>query len=178
MAKDENTYFFKMITIQGSHFAKVYNISEIDDIYPGRRFVSRGKPFEWCQNYSDSGIPTPGITLQNPVPMIHFCDNAIDLLMWYRIGMKSISPWQEVYFFEILPLSPVHKQTCNDKNKLYQCGAWHIEIIRQITIGEIFRIASQEIKDNIDEIINRYPDQNMMKIILYIQENVIRKRQK
>lgn len=175
MKKTDNKRFFKMIFLQGSHFAKTYNISEIDDIYPGQRFVSRGKEFEWCQKYSKSGKPSPGITLQTVIPMLHFCDNAVDLLMWYLVGMKSMSPWQEIYFFEIEPLSPVHKQRCNDKNQFFQCGAQNIEIKKQLTMGDILRIADQEITENIDEIINRYPNQNMMKIILHIQNNVIQK---
>lgn len=172
----ENKRFFKMIAVQNSHFAHTYNISDINDIYPGQRFVSRGKRFEWCQSYSKSGAARPGVTLQTRAPMIHFCDNAIDLLMWYYIGMGITSPYQEIYFFEIKPLSPVHKQRCNDKNKLYQCGAWHIEITQPLTMGDILRLADQEIQNNIDEIINRYPDQNMLKLIVHIQDNVIRKR--
>lgn len=168
--------FFKMITVHNSHFAQTYNILDIDEIYPGQRFVSRGRLFDWCKQYSKSGIPQPGITLQTEIPMIHFTDNAIDLLMWYYVGMGDITPWHEMYFFEIKPLSPIHKERCNDKNKLYQCGAWHIEIEQPLTMGDILRIADQEIQDNIDEIINRYPDKNMLKLITHVQDNVVRKR--
>ena len=165
-----------MIAVQNSHFASMYNISEIEELYHGRRFVSRGKRFEWCQKYSKSGRASAGLTLQTDIPMIHFCDNAIDLLMWYYKGMSPVSPYQEIYFFEIKPLSPVHKQRCNDKNKLYQCGAWHIEIVQPLTMGDILRAADLEIQQNMEEIINRYPDQNMLKLIMHVQDNVIRKR--
>lgn len=176
MNTQENRRFFKMISVQNSHFGQKYNISDIDEIYPGRRFVSHGKRFEWCLRYNKSGVPRPGITLQTDIPMIHFCDNAIDLLMWYYVGMGLASPWQEIYFFEVKPLSPVHKQRCNDKNKLYQCGAWHVEIVKPMTMGDILRVADQEIQNNTEEIINRYPDKNMLKLIMHIQDNVIRKR--
>lgn len=172
----ENKRFFKMIPVQNSRFVRTYNIADINDVYPGQRFVSRGKPYEWCQIYSKSGAAQPGLALQTQVPMIHFCDNAIDLLMWYYVGIQDALPYQEIYFFEIKPLSPVHKQRCNDKNKLYQCGAWHIEITQPLTMADILRLADQEIQNNIDEIINRYPDQNMLKLIVHVQDNVTRKR--
>ena len=165
-----------MIPVQNSRFVRTYKIADINDVYPGQRFVSRGKLYEWCQKYSKSGAAQPGLALQTQVPMIHFCDNAIDLLMWYYVGIQDALPYQEIYFFEIKPLSPVHKQRCNDKNKLYQCGAWHIEITQPLTMGDILRLADQEIQNNIDEIINRYPDQNMLKLIVHVQDNVIRKR--
>lgn len=168
--------FFKLIAVQNSHFAETFGISEIEEINPGRRFIAKGKPYEWCQWYSKSGNAYPRVSLQSPMPLIHFSDNAIDLLMWYYKGMGVTSPYQEVYFFEIKPLSPVYKQRCNDKNELYQCGAQHIEVVQPLTMGDILRVADQEIQNNIDEIINRYPDQNMLKLIVHIQDNVMRKR--
>ena len=176
MNPQENKRFFKMIALHNSRFAKVFNISEVEEIYPGRRFVAQGKPYEWCQWYSKSGKPSPKVSLQTHAPMIHFADNAIDLLMWYYVGMGVNSPYQEVYFFEINPLTQVHKQRCSDKNNLYQCGAQRIEIVQQMTLGDIFRAANQEIQNNTDEIINRYPDKNMLKLIMHVQNNIIRKR--
>ena len=176
MKPQENKRFFKMVALQNSRFVKDFDISEIDEIYPGRQFTAKGKPYEWCQWYSKSGNPNPKVSLQTNVPMIHFSDNTIDLLMWYYVGMRFSSPYQEVYFFEIKPMSQVHKQRCNDKNNLYQCGAQRIEIVQQVTMGDIFRIANQEIQNNTDEIINRYPDKNMLKLIMHVQNNIIRKR--
>ena len=176
MNPQENKRFFKMIALHNSRFAKIFNISEVEEIYPGRCFTAKGKPYEWCQWYSKSGNAHPKVSLQTPVPMIHFADNAIDLLMWYYVGMRITSPYQVVYFFEIKPLSPVYKQRCNDENNLYQCGAQRIEIVQPLTMGDILRIADQEIQNNTSEIINRYPDKNMLKLIMYIQNNVIRKR--
>ena len=176
MKQQENKRFFKMVSVQNSRFMEEFYRSEIEDIYPGRQFTAKGKPYEWCQWYSKSGAAHPRVSLQSPMPVIHFSDNTIDMLMWYYVGMGLTSPYQEVYFFEINPLTQVYKQRCIDKNKLYQCGAQRIEIVQQMTMGDVFRVANQEIQNNTDEIINRYPDKNMLKLIMHIQNNIIPKR--
>lgn len=173
---DKNTKrFFKLIPVQHSRFATTYNIRDVDDIYPGRRFVSRGKLYDWCAIFDNSGYRQRGLSIHYAVPLIHFCDNAIDLLMWYYVSMKQSLPYSEVYFFEIKPLAPVHKERCIDKDGLYQCGAHTIEIVKQLSFGDILRIADQEIDKKRDKIIKRYPEQNMFKLIKYVQDNVYKK---
>lgn len=170
---DKNTKrFFKLVPMQCSRFAKTYNIQDVDDIYPGRRFVSRGQLYDWCAIFDDSGYRQRGLGVHSAVPLIHFCDNTIDLLMWYYVSIKPCLPYSEVYFFEIKPLSPVHKQRCIDTDRLYQCGSHTIEIVKQLSFGDVLRIANQEIENECEQIIKRYPEQNMFKLIKYVQDNV------
>ncbi len=172
----KNRRFFKLIMMQKSYFADTYDIHSPYDINPGQCFFAKGKRFDWCQYIDDNGFSHPKVCVWNEQPQIHFCDNAIDLLMWYIVGLGEANWFNEVYFYEIIPMLPYCKQRCNDKNNLFQCGAPGIKIVRQLTIGDVFRIANKEIKKNIKEIINRYPNQNMMKLILCVQDNVIEHR--
>mgnify|MGYP003307134257 CR=1 FL=1 len=172
----EKPRFFKLIMMQDSFFADTYNIDSPDDIYPGQCFFAKGKQFEWCTHTDSIGFCHPKVCLWNEWPLIHFCDNAIDLLMWYKIGLHDENWFREIYFYEITPSLPYYKERCKDKNRLFQCGARGIKIIRHLTMDDVLRIAKKEINNNIEEIINRYPDQNMMKLILYVQENAKNKR--
>ena len=168
MKKNDNKRFFKMIFLQGSHFAKTYNISEIDNIYPGQRFVSHGKAIEWCQKYSKSGTPSPGITLQTAIPMIHFCDNAVDILMWY---WEVFDFGLDVHFVEIKPVGTVYKNRANDETALWQCGVNKFEFVRHTTIKEVAQDACREIDAKCSEIIARYPQYNMQQVIRRIKRS-------
>lgn len=167
--------YFKLIPMKYSRFVKTYNIGDVEEIWPGRRFVSRGMPYDWCAIFDNSGYRNPGVTIQSVVPMIHFCDNVIDLLLWYFVSLKSCLPYTEVYFFEVKPLSKVYKQQCNDKDGLWQCGAHTIEIVQQLDFGDVLRLANQDIDNKIPTIIKQYPQHNILKLVHYIKNNVYEK---
>ena len=170
MNTNKKKHFFKMIITQGSRFADAYNIMHVEDILPDQVFRAQGKPFEWCVRFDASGQVCPGVPVFSQEPVIHFCDNAIDLLMWYYKGWDG-PVYNETYFFEVEPIGAIYKNQCNDKNHFWQCGANKIKIVRQVSFGELLRVASDEIKQNLDEIINRYPEHNMLKLILHVKNN-------
>lgn len=171
----KHTRYFKLIPMNCSRFVETYNIGDVDDIWPGRRFVSRGQPYDWCAYYDESGRRFPRVSIHSMIPVIHFCDDVIDLLMWYLVSFKSSLPYNEVRFFEVKPLSKVYKQQCNDKAGLWQCGAHTIEIVQEMDFGDILRLANRNIDNRIPELINRYPEHNVLKLVQYIKNNVYEK---
>lgn len=175
MKRTKNKRFFKLVMMNYSYFTDTYNITSPEDLYPTRRFYARGRRFDWCSHTDADGFLAPDVCVWNAHPLIHFCDNAIDMLMWYWVGMDDYPSFSEVYFYEIVPSLPYYKERCNDKNQFFQCGARAIQVIRQLSTGDVMRIAAREIESDMDEIIHRYPDQNMMKYIMRIRENVIQK---
>lgn len=175
MKTTKKKHFYKLVLMDCSRFAEMYHINSIDDIYPGQVFIARGKPFEWCQDLDDDLYPKPAVPVFTAEPVIHFCDNAIDTLMWYFTGLGDNISFYEAYFLEVVPTIPVYKQVCIDENKLWQCGARAIKVIRHVPYGEMLRIADKEIKRNRVGIINRYPNKNMFKLIQYIKNNVYKK---
>lgn len=167
--------FFKLVMMQSSFFVGDYGIDCPEDIYPQQVFAAKGTPRKWCTWEDEHGFINPRVCLWNEKPLIHFCDNAIDMLMWYWVGMDDMPSYQEVYFYEIIPCVPYYKGRCIDNNDLFQCGATHIRIKKQLSTGDVMRIALSEIDKNPDEIINRYPNHNMLKIMMRIRESVIQK---
>lgn len=167
--------FFKLIMGQPSFFAGEYGIDCPEDIYPDQVFAAKGTPRKWCIWEDKQGFAQPKVCLWNEKPLIHFCDNVVDMLMWYWVGLDDIVSYREVYFYEVIPCIPYYKERCIDDNNLFQCGATHIRIKKQLSTGDVMRIALSEINKNPDEIINRYPDLNMLKYMMRIRESVIQK---
>lgn len=167
--------FFKLIIGRPSFFGVKYGIDGPEDIYPNQVFVAKGKHREWCVWEDKCGEFYPKVCLWNKNPLIHFCDNMVDMLMWYWVGLAEITPYREVYFYEVVPCAPYYKERCIDDNNLFQCGAKRIRIKKQLSTGDVMRIALSEINKNPDEIINRYPDLNMLKYMMRIRESVIQK---
>jgi len=95
-------------------------------------------------------------------PMIHFCDNAFDTMLWHSYAFADSSP-----IYEIKPLGQVIKQQCDDDCRLYQCGSHKIEIVHQIDKHEMFERAVSEFLQNPKAKIAMYPNlqDKMPKII-------------
>ena len=176
MKSKNKTHFYKMILMQSSFFVRAYGIAEPEELCPGRVFRAHGRPMEWCLGTDNNGDTVPRVCMFNRQPLIHFCDNMIDMLMWYWVGMDDCPSYREVYFYEVIPSVPYYKKQCTDDNALYQCGARAIRIKRQLSTGDVMRIALKEINKNPDEIINRYPNHNMLKIMMRIRDDIANKR--
>jgi len=105
-------------------------------------------------------IASPGWTpcgIVAPEPVFHFCDNAIDSLMWYW----EFDYGDKMVFYEIKPNSCIYKSRCPDETQLYQCGANRITYIRRLTLPQMYLRALIEANKNRSEIIARYPNYEM-----------------
>lgn len=138
--------YYKVIFIgsmrQGSLFAQTFGVRGLVDLPDGRRFYAQTTTAYDMDRKCE---------IASPVPLIHFCDNALDALLWRDIVFE-----QERYVFEVRPIGDVVKSVCNDKNGLYQCGAPGIELVKVIKEGELEQLAQREIADNPDAAIARY----------------------
>jgi len=116
-------------------------------------------------------VASPGITpcgICAPEPVFHFCDNAIDCLMWYWEFEGAFDDNGSTLFYEIKPCSRVYKSRCPDETQLFQCGANRITYVRKLTLPQIYLHAQIEVKRNRKEIIARYPNYEMKRLIASI----------
>ncbi len=131
-----------------------FGIKDISEYAPGRQFTA----IETGQ-FKEVGT-------QAEEPVFHYCDNAVDTLMWYWEMFDFVDcGGQKLYFFEIKPLSQKYKSRTPVDPKLWQCGANKIEILKQTTLKQVAMDACKEIEQNRDEIIKRYPNHDMNKYI-------------
>jgi len=118
------------------------------------------------QIIASSGWTPCGIVA--PEPVFHFCDNAIDCLMWYWEFNGAFDCNGPTLFYEVKPNSSVYKSRCPDETQLYQCGANRITYVRRLTLPQIYFRAQLEVKRNRKEIITRYPNYEMGRLIAAI----------
>lgn len=137
--------FYKVIFIGDMHsdslFALTFGIHGLTDLKPGRKFMATHK-------YTSVDIEKYAIP--SPVPLIHFCDNAVDTLLWRQIFGHVR------YVFEIQPIGPITYDICKDHNRLQQCGAPGIELKQLVTENGLINLAKAEMAVNPDRIINQY----------------------
>ena len=128
-----------------------FNIKDMSEYAPGRQFVAKNK-----FNHSRFGVDAP-------VPVFHFCDNAIDTLLWYwEVFDFMDEEYPVVNFFEIKPLAKVYKNRSPDELMLYQCGTNKIEIVRHTSLTEVATDAMREIENGFINIILKYPHFDML----------------
>ena len=125
---------------------RAFNIQNMSEYTPGRQFVA-----SMDGNLSYFGVNTS-------VPIFHFCDNAIDTLLWYwEVFDFMDEEYPVVNFFEIKPLAKVYKNRSPDELMLYQCGTNKIEIVRHTSLTEVATDAMREIENGFINIILKYP---------------------
>ena len=130
--------------------SSAFNIQDNKEYTPGRQFTAQ---------YINRGS---GFGVQAPVPIFHFCDNAVDTLMWYWEVFDFMDyDAPVIHFFEIKPLAPVFKNQAPDETMLWQCGTNKLEIVRETSLQQVAKDACAEIEQNKSEIIARYPHYNM-----------------
>ncbi len=98
-----------------------------------------------------------GYYIKSDKPVLHFCDNAFDTMLWHSI-FPIPGPEYEPYFYEITPLDDIIKERCLDEYSFFQCGAYKIEFLHQIPKSEMFARALAEFNANRPEKIKMYPN--------------------
>ncbi|MDW2958579.1 MAG: hypothetical protein R8M37_02110 [Alphaproteobacteria bacterium] len=136
-----------------------FNIKSTEEYTPGRQFTAIPR-----KNYFG------GFGVRATEPVFHFCDNAVDMLLWYWEVYDFIDyDTPTITFLEIKPIGTIYKNQAPDKTELWQCGANQIEIVRHTNIKQVAQDACKEIAQNQDEIIARYPNHNMVRYIAKIK---------
>ncbi len=135
-----------------------FKIKNMNEYTPGRQFTATG-----------SAAPMRfGVIAPNAI--FHFCDNAVDTLMWYWLVFDFLDfDAPTVNFFEVKPLDSVYKNRAPDETYLWQCGTNKLEIVCKTSLAQVARDAMMEIQQNRAEIIARYPHLNMERYIIKIQ---------
>lgn len=155
--------YYKIIT-RYSYFSKIYTVDE--DLYiPFGTKVIASSPF--VDDYKTKGIENGHYYIESEKPMIHFCDNAFDTVLWYNVLSNLISKTMlmTAAFYEIKPLSEVIKQRCTDNVQLYQCGANMIEFLSRVPTDTLYERALGEFHQNHQAKIDMYPNLDIPKII-------------
>ena len=153
--------YYKIISAPFSRFEQTYNVLP-DTNLSGQQFTAKS---------FDKDAIEANVALNAPEFVLHFCDKAIDTLMWMDCCMNSGLFKTNAKVYEIKPLSFVYKQQCNDKNALWQCGANKIEFVCQLDKIDLLRDAVAETDRDFSKIIMRYPNRNMLKMIMDIQNS-------
>ncbi len=136
-----------------------FKIKKLAEYTPGRQFVANPR-----NNY----LGRFGVQANEPI--FHYCDNAVDILMWYWNVFNFIdydSPM--IGFLEIKPIGTIYKNRTPDETELWQCGVNKIEIVKHTNIKQVAQDACQEIAQNQDEIISRYKNYEMARFIAKIK---------
>ncbi len=136
--------FYKIIYIgdaqNTSFFVDQFHIRGLSDLWTGRCFEATNI----CMSGSQECM------IQAPYPVIHFCDNALDALLWRGLFGHVR------YVFEIEPIGQVFREKCNDQNGLYQCGARGIKLQKLITEDGLIKLAQAHVYKDPKASIDRY----------------------
>ena len=139
-----------------------FDIKDFKEYTPGRQFVAKG-----------SHEPHGPFGIRTNVPVFHFCNNAVDTLMWYWEVFDFMDwdkPTPAIQFFEIKPLDKIYRSRVNDETMLWQCGTNKFEIVRHTNLKNVAEDACKEILHDTAEIICRYSHYDMMDYIKKIQK--------
>lgn len=104
-----------------------------------------------------------GYFINSKKPVIHFCDNAFDTMLWHSVFI--IADELPAVIYEIKPIGSIIKQKCRDDSGIFQCGAEQIQFIRPVSTDEMFERALAEFHQNHKAKINLYPNLEISKII-------------
>ncbi len=146
--------YYKIVS-DATVFTYAYNINPYCQIPSGSVFTAQQPQIQNEKNV---------YCIKKPIPVLHFCDNAFDTMLWYCYNMGGFDE-SALTFYEIQPLTPVVKEKCCDDGGLYQCGANQIKIIRPIEKYEMFKRALNEFRQNPKAKTELYPNLQMQKII-------------
>lgn len=152
--------YYKIIT-QRSYFRKIYETDDSLHVPYGAKVIA--SPY-FIQDYAQKGIKDGHFYIQSDIPMIHFCDNAFDTMLWYSALTHKIELVQPI-IYKIKPLTSVIKQRCADDAQLYQCGANAVEFLSPVSTDDMYELALSEFHKNHSAKIDMYPNLKMSKII-------------
>ena len=134
------------------NIARMNGFDDMSKIYHGKIFHAY-KPSE----HTD-------VILQHNTPLLHFTDNAFDAMLWAS-KFNSFVAGKGYYFYEIVPLTQIIKQRCNDSTNLYQCGAYKISFRKQLETSKMFDLAISEYEKDPTAKQQTYPDLDLEKIV-------------
>lgn len=146
---------YKILT-ENSYFRKIYDTDNLARIPFGTKVIASA-PFQ--EDYT--GKINGHWYIDKPV--IHFCDNAFDTMLWH--GVLCGAPANRSWIYEIKPLTAVFKEKCKDDIGLYQCGANIIEFHSLIPLDTMFDRAIEEFHQDHHAKIDMYPFLKISKII-------------
>ena len=104
-----------------------------------------------------------GLFIHSKTPVLHFCDNAFDTMLWYSTCVSHI---EDAFVYEIKPIGNIIKEKCKDEHGLYQCGAPQIQFIKLVDTNEMFDLALSEFEKDRMAKFRLYPDIGLSKITL------------
>ncbi len=135
------------------------NFDKMSQFYPGQVFLAKR-----AENHSNRF----GVLAQKPV--FHFCDNAVDTLLWFWEVFDCLDDDKPVVnFLEIKPMGRIYKNQAPDETQLWQCGVNQFKVMRKVDIKRVAQDACKEIEHSYQEIIARYPHYDMIEYIQKIK---------
>lgn len=152
--------YYKIIT-ERSYFRKIFTTDESLAVPYGTKVIA--SPY-FIEDYEQKGLKNGRFYIQSDIPMLHFCDNAFDTMLWHSVLTHQNDNIQPV-IYKIKPLTNVVKQRCADDIKLYQCGANIIEFMSPVLTDDMYELALAEFYENHQAKIDMYPNLQMSKII-------------
>lgn len=137
-ARKTTTMYYKIVT-ERSFFTDLYDGIDVFNISYGTVFSapksSKNKPDD------------PNCLINESV--FHFAEGVFDTMLWHTRLIHHVLSCQ---IYAVQPLTYVIKQKCADSLGLYQCGAQQIKFMEKQDIDNVYDMAIQEYKENI----NRY----------------------
>lgn len=144
--------YYKII-IDWMPFVTSFDIADIDNIKSGSVFSA----IDMVSEDKSSGH------IRSEKPVIHFCDNAFDTMLWHNIFAYSEN---KTSIYEITPIGPIIKQKAPlDAGGIYQCGAEKISFNKYVPIDEMYDLALQEFLNQRYEKTKMYPHIKMANMV-------------
>ena len=150
--------YYKIIT-ENAWFRRIYKMDDSLTVPFGTQVVA-SEPFVDDESYTTGRNGRWYIDK----PVIHFCDNAFDTMLWHRVLTGTIRP-KKHQIYQIKPLTPIIKERCSDDLGFYQCGANKIEFLGKVDVNDMFDLAVADFRENHNEKMKAYPNFQMTKII-------------
>lgn len=150
--------YYKIIT-EKSWFKKIYDFKDVSDI-PYGTMVEAQEPFSNDPQYT-IGKRKHWYIKQ---PVIHFCDNAFDTMLWQPVLVGTLVP-KKYQIYEIKPITPIVKEKCADEYGIYQCGAKKVEILGKMNDIDMYDLAVAEFHKDRSTKIDSYLNLNLPDIV-------------
>lgn len=153
--------YYKVVS-QSTYLKRIYDADDVFNIPTGTK-ITASAPF---LEFYDKDRKNGRFYIDRPV--VHFCDNAFDTMLWYNIFYKiSIAKHHDTMpvVYKIIPISDVIKERCHDNHQFYQCGAHIIEFKEKVALDTMFKLALVEFLDNPEEKTSMYPKLDMNDIL-------------
>ena len=149
---------YKIIT-ENAWFQRIYKTDDTLTVPFGTRVVA-SEPFVDDESYETT---KNGHWYINQ-PVIHFCDNAFDTMLWHSVLIGTIYQKKHQIYI-VKPLTPIIKERCQDDMGFYQCGANTIKFLGKVDVNNMFDLAVADFRENHKKKTEEYPNLQMTKIL-------------